>query len=426
MTSHTSSPSPPPSLRGNQPNNDPDLHPLPNMANNLSLLTQVDSPTFISKHLPTRVTGSMVWAGTDFTSSLQYVAELTKDDVGALEKALKGFKELGLDGSDVSKDNFPLPASLKEKLTRCALEVHQGRGFIVLRGIDCASYSPEDNLIIYLGVTSYVGDERGMQDRRGNMLSHITDSKRWAAVAPHLRHGIHQKQSLPFHNDMGTEILALQTRQCAKEGGYTCISSAWKLYNELMQCHPDVVEALVASNWPIQVSGQKGRFIMRPLMQFHEGKIMICMDPGRLGPHPTASPGQIPALTTRQRSALATIHEIASKNQLRISSEPGDVLFINNFSMLHARERYVDSDSTERHLVRLWLRNSSLGWAIPESLKSPWMSAFGSRNPLLPEIYPVVPAPIYEPPKFSSGSAAFVIEDSEDDEDVMVTCPSFT
>lgn len=36
--------------------------------------------------------------------------------------------------------------------------------------MDPARYSAEDNLIIFLGIADYIGDIRGAQDRKGNMI----------------------------------------------------------------------------------------------------------------------------------------------------------------------------------------------------------------------------------------------------------------
>jgi hypothetical protein len=52
---------------------------------------------------------------------------------------------------------------------------------------------------------------------------------------------------------MGADILALQVRQCAKEGGHTYVASAGKVFCELVKSRPDVVETLFRADWPIQV-----------------------------------------------------------------------------------------------------------------------------------------------------------------------------
>lgn len=74
----------------------------------------------------------------------------------------------------ISKSTFPLP-TLGQILSGIAKELHTGRGFSVLRGIPVDSYSREEVVIIYAGVSSYVGNLRGMQDSNGGVLSHIKD-----------------------------------------------------------------------------------------------------------------------------------------------------------------------------------------------------------------------------------------------------------
>ena len=74
-----------------------------------------------------------------------------------------------MNGDDVSRELFPLP-KLESRLDKCALEVHHGAGWCVIRGIDPRRYSVEDNAIIYLGISSYIGGRRGLQDAKGSML----------------------------------------------------------------------------------------------------------------------------------------------------------------------------------------------------------------------------------------------------------------
>lgn len=76
---------------------------------------------------------------------------------------------LELDGDLVSPENFPLPR-LGPKLDHLSREVHHGKGFCVVRGIDPDLYSVEDLMLVYLGVQVYIADQRGRQDKRGNML----------------------------------------------------------------------------------------------------------------------------------------------------------------------------------------------------------------------------------------------------------------
>lgn len=76
---------------------------------------------------------------------------------------------LGLDGDLVSPESFPLPG-LSSRLDKVSRDVHDGKGFAVIRGLDPRNFSVSDITLLYLGLQSYVANERGRQDKRGNML----------------------------------------------------------------------------------------------------------------------------------------------------------------------------------------------------------------------------------------------------------------
>lgn len=52
---------------------------------------------------------------------------------------------------------------------------------------------------------------------------------------------------------MGCDILSLQVRHSAEKGGYTYLSSAWTVFNDLLNREPGVVKTLLTPNWPVQL-----------------------------------------------------------------------------------------------------------------------------------------------------------------------------
>lgn len=162
-------------------------------------------------------------------------------------------------------------------------------------------------------------------------------------------------------------------------------------------------------------------------MQFHDGNLVTGVDPGRLGRQPATAntcprPNDtiIPELTTIQLKALDTLTSLAKKHAFTIVAEPGDILFINNLALLHSRNSYIDDEKmdTRRHLVRLWLRNSELGWDVPASMNKPWKRAFGKDEDrvgrYVPRRYSIVPMPVYTVPRYTAGSATFLVEDEDE------------
>lgn len=80
-----------------------------------------------------------------------------------------------MNGEDVSKETFPLP-NLAAEMERLCVQVYDGRGFGIIRGLDTHTYTVEDLTVIYLGLGSHVAERRGKQDQRGSMLSIINPS----------------------------------------------------------------------------------------------------------------------------------------------------------------------------------------------------------------------------------------------------------
>ena len=74
-----------------------------------------------------------------------------------------------MDGQEVNRQNFPLP-TVQERLRAYTQELYRGKGFFSIRGLDPNEYSPEDNVLLFLGISSYVAERRGKQDSRGNIF----------------------------------------------------------------------------------------------------------------------------------------------------------------------------------------------------------------------------------------------------------------
>jgi hypothetical protein len=71
--------------------------------------------------------------------------------------------------STISRANFPLP-TLGARVIALGRSLYHGCGFFVLRGLDPTRYTAEDNVILYVGVSSWVAEKRGRQDEHNSML----------------------------------------------------------------------------------------------------------------------------------------------------------------------------------------------------------------------------------------------------------------
>jgi hypothetical protein len=79
---------------------------------------------------------------------------------------------------------------LGSKLKTLAKTLVDGVGFLLIRGLDPKQLSNEANIVMYLGVSSYLGEKRGIQDELGNMLRKCFPELHCARAVPLLGSGV--------------------------------------------------------------------------------------------------------------------------------------------------------------------------------------------------------------------------------------------
>lgn len=70
---------------------------------------------------------------------------------------------------EINATTFPLP-NLKGRLTILRDEVYDGHGFCVLRGLLSDGMTADERLRIYLGISSHIAPQHGMQNQEGTAL----------------------------------------------------------------------------------------------------------------------------------------------------------------------------------------------------------------------------------------------------------------
>jgi len=131
----------------------------------------LDRPNTVPEGWPAQVDTERAWSGSDFKSEDDFSFQFSSEDLEEIHAGLIHFKSLpgNLGPDDVNQTTFPLP-NLGPRLIEVAKAVHEGRGFTLLRGLEPDKYSNMDNILLYLGVTSYIAEKRGMQDFDGRMI----------------------------------------------------------------------------------------------------------------------------------------------------------------------------------------------------------------------------------------------------------------
>jgi alpha-ketoglutarate-dependent taurine dioxygenase len=244
---------------------------------------------------------------------------------------------------------------IRRTLRQAYEEVRSGRGFVLLRGLPTHCMDLGAFITEVWEIGRHFGNALS-QNAEGELVGHVVDATR-EEVTPRL---FRSNLELRPHTD-NTAIVLLACWNRAQAGGDTILTSAVTVHEELRKRRPDLLNLL------------------------HRG--FHCHRRGEQGPGEEAvTPYRIPVFALRdgmlscryQRALIAAGHrelelplsqsevealdlfdEIATapENQLVFNLERGDVVVINNYTVLHARTRFTEYPDPERrrYLLRLWL-----------------------------------------------------------------------
>ena len=108
--------------------------------------------------------------------------------------------------------------------------MHDGRGFLVLRGLPVERYSDDDVGLIFWGMGRYMGAPL-YQNPQGDLLGHVYDHGRTYGNID--VRGYETNAYLPYHTDAGDMVGLLCLRR-GLEGGLSSIVSSVTVHNEIL------------------------------------------------------------------------------------------------------------------------------------------------------------------------------------------------
>jgi hypothetical protein len=181
-----------------------------------------------------------------------------------------------------------------------------------------------------------------------------------------------------FHAD-DCDIVGLLCIARSLEGGESDIVSTHHVFNTLQREHPDVVETLTQPIWYFDRKGEVSEgqepYTRQPVFYKEtgaDGRVYAKWDPYYVKSLTRfSSTGQIPALSPEQVHASQVLEDTCLRLALHMILEIGDIQFLSNAHVLHARTAYKDypPPAPRRHLMRLWLAvpETEGGWKLPFS-----------------------------------------------------------
>ena len=316
------------------------------------------------------------WHADAVAETSTWAAALDARELEEIDAALRRALAKSDDVLDIDREDFPLP-TLSGRLKEIEGELINGRGFVVLRGVPREDYSQEEMEMIYWGIGMHLGAP-WPQNQYGHVLGDVTDQG-VPGRDPNSRGNEIGAVAFPYHSD-GSDLVGLLCLQKARSGGISTVANAVAIHNDLVREEPDLAAALYEPQpydfrnaeppggrpWyelPVFTQWGKRLFVryIRPYIlasQRHEGA---------------------PKIAEKAEIAMQRLDAMTQdpKYNAFMDLQPGDMQFVNNYHVLHARTAYEDDRKTGevRHLKRLWLATDVLEDRPPyfkQNLSSHW------------------------------------------------------
>ncbi len=303
------------------------------------------------------ISSRAAWLGVEQAPRSDWIHVLSGAEKTELDSAICAYRRSSKALKEVTASEYPIPA-LGPAIAAWMRELDDGRGIMLVRGFPAADYSEAEAAFAYWLIGLHMG-RPVPQNRKGEVLGHVRDDG-----ADPKQPGIRlyrTRAKLDFHTD-GADIIGLLCLKRAKRGGLSRIASSVSVFNEVMRRRADLVPLLFQGFfWDREADAgpNEAPYFSFPICRYENGRLGTLYI-GWYIRNAQRFP-EVPRLTTAQSELLDLIDSIANEPAfyLDMDFEPGDMQFLKNAVILHARTEYEDWKEPElkRHLLRLWLTN---------------------------------------------------------------------
>ena len=332
---------------------------------------------------PHHIDGPEAWHGDELAASDDWIHRLGPEEIDDVDAALDAARRRGLAWRDIGRDEFPLGA-FAETLARVSHELEHGRGLRLVRGLPVARYSDDELRIVIWGIGAHLGTAMP-QSSFGEMIGEVRDEIRaygkvrgpdgvtGDASHPSSRARARSSGPLRFHSDRA-DVIALLCVRPAKAGGVSQLASSVAVHNAMLARRPELCALLYGDYYRSRLGeelGGENAYYALPVWGLRDGRFTSHYS--RTFVEAAQKLPGVPKMTAQQDEALDLHAAIAEELCHHVALEAGDINFINNHVVYHARTAYEDDDAanSDRLLMRLWLSMPN-SRALPEGHEVLW------------------------------------------------------
>jgi len=321
--------------------------------------------------------GACVWHGSDMACSGRWRRRLSPAQLAEIEAALGAALVRGVAWEEITAADFPLP-SFTPLAADIRTELEEGSGIVLLQGIEPSRYTPGEQKLLYAGLCRHVGTPV-YSNRAGEVMREIRDVTHDAAPASRdvgERYGALPEagkagaflssyartltnQQLRFHTDRCDVVALFCIRQAAK-GGVSKLCSSPAVHNAMLAHRPELCAALYEDVWRSRFGEEfatdEASYPL-PVWGVRDGKFTSHYSRTFVEAAQRRPASEVPRLSAAQTEALDLLHDLAEELCFEMTFAPGDIQFVNNHVIYHARTAFEDdrAQGADRLLLRLWL-----------------------------------------------------------------------
>ena len=330
------------------------------------------------------IRGPFAWHGEDIVDNPVWQHRMRDAELAEIDAALAATRKHAIEWPQVRREHFPLN-TLAETLAEAGRELEEGCGMMRLRGLPVEKYSESDLRTLWMGIGAYIGTPV-FQDADGQIMRRIRNEgsdvgERYGQIETGNRDAVFLSSrartasagSLRFHTDR-TDVVGLLCLQQAKSGGDSKLASSVSVHNALLERRPDLLELLYQPIWRSRLGEEAGGEKLAyplPVFGYHHEKFTshysrTYIEAAQLQPG-------VPKMSATQWEALDLLAELAEELCFEMRFESGDMQFLNNHVIFHARSAFEDdpAENCVRDLYRLWLCVPN-GRALPQDHAVLW------------------------------------------------------
>lgn len=317
--------------------------------------------------------GRFAWRSEELQDSATWIHEVDNSELDELERAVAATRSAGLEIMSISAPDFCLPR-LSAKLGELRKDCLERFGFGILRGLPVGGRDNETLVRLYWGLSRHMGDPVP-QNRNGHLIGHVTDL---GDRPEHLSRRLTQSTvELQCHSD-SCDLLGLLCVQPAMQGGESTIVSAVTVHDEMLKRDPELCRALylpVNEDRRGEIPEGMNPWAAIPVFMMQDGHFASY---GPLDEYMESAKRYVEAvpMSDMQWAAIRLFREICNDPAiaLRLPMQAGDLIYLHNPVVYHARDEYQDwPDGTrKRHLMRIWL-SAADGPQLPDAIAEKWV-----------------------------------------------------